>query len=63
MRLRRITTAGVDELLGFSDYVHFYLPRRNVLDFSGLPLLEAQLSEPNVAPFPHAVIVVDTRAA
>ncbi|MGO9597728.1 MAG: hypothetical protein ACLP7Q_06980 [Isosphaeraceae bacterium] len=61
IRLRRSTTAGVDEALGFSDYVHFYLPRRTVVEFSDLPILAAQLRESVDAPFPHAVIVVDTQ--
>jgi len=60
-RLRRSTTAGVDKSLGFGDYVHFYLPRRTVVEFSDLPILVAQLGESVVAPFPHAVIVVDTQ--
>src|SRR5262245_22496013 len=61
-RVRRGTTAGVDEALGFSDYVHFYLPRRTAESFSGLPILETQIGKSVVPPFPHAVIVVDTQA-
>jgi hypothetical protein len=61
-KVRRCTTAGVDEALGFSDYVHLYLPRRTTVSFSGLPILDTQLGESIVPPFPHAVVVVPTEA-
>ena len=58
--VRRSTTARVDELLGFSDFVHFYLPRQTQLDFSGLRILHAQMGESTEPAFPHLVMVVDT---
>jgi hypothetical protein len=59
--VRRLTTAKVDELLGFSDFVHFYLPRQTEVDYSGLRILDAQMRKSSVPAFPHLVLVVDTK--
>ena len=58
----RATTRDVDSTLGFSELVHFYLPKGTSLRLGKLSILKAQLGESkkNVSPFPHAVFVIDT---
>lgn len=58
--LSRRTTAAIDAALGFEDYVHFYLPKGQTLDFSKLSILSAQIGESLAPAFPHVVLVIDT---
>jgi hypothetical protein len=58
--LRRKSTAVVDHALGLSHFIHFYLPKSTQLCFSHLPILDTQLKQSVVPPFPHAVIVIPT---
>jgi hypothetical protein len=58
--LRRNTTADVDEALGLSAFVHFYLPRVKHLRFDLLPILNTQLKASAIPPFPHTVLVIPT---
>jgi Alpha/beta hydrolase family len=58
--LRRSSTADVDEALGLSQFVHFYLPEDKQLRFDCLPILDTQLKESAVLPFPHTVLVIST---
>lgn len=55
----RRTTGDLDRSLGFSRFVHFYLPPRGAAP-EDLPILSAQL-QPSVRPAcPHAMLVVPT---
>lgn len=56
--LRRTSTANVDEALGLSHFVHFYLPKDKNLRFDLLPILKTQLKASAVPPFPHTVLVI-----
>lgn len=58
--LRRSSTAGVDETLGLSQFVHFYLPKDQRLCFDRLPILNTQLKMSARPPFPHTVLVIPT---
>lgn len=58
--MRRNTTACVDQMLGFGDFVHFYLPHGVTINFAQLPILLAQMGPSPVPAFPHCVLVVDT---
>lgn len=58
--LRRSSTAQVDEALGLSQFVHFYLPKYRHLRFDLLPILNTQLKASAVPPFPHTVIMIPT---
>jgi hypothetical protein len=53
--MRRATTHAVDSALGFGDFIHFYLPEVQ-------EPLKAQIGEKDSAPFPHAVVALDTRS-
>ncbi|MDC0718997.1 hypothetical protein [Nannocystis bainbridge] len=55
----RRTTGDLDRLLGFSRFVHFYLPRQGTTP-AELPILGAQLQPSRVPPCPHAMLVVPT---
>ncbi|RZO66324.1 MAG: hypothetical protein EVA89_00485 [Sandaracinaceae bacterium] len=55
----RRTTRDVDRVLGFADFVHFYLPSGSAR-FEDLPILGAQLAPAKRPPVPHAVVVIDT---
>lgn len=55
----RRTVAATDRRLGFSQFVHFYLPPRGKT-FADLPILSAQLQPAQEAACPHALIVVPT---
>lgn len=57
--IRRASTGNVDQLLGFADYVHLYLPRRDTRA-QDLPIVRTQLKPSKVPPFPHAVLRLDT---
>jgi hypothetical protein len=57
-RARR-TTGAVDRLLGFSKFVHLYLPPRGATPAT-LPILGAQLQPAQTAACPHALLVVPT---
>ncbi len=59
--MQRASTAEVDNALGFSQFIHFYLPKRQDIDFSELPILNTQLKESGTPPFPHAVFAVSTK--
>lgn len=58
---QRQSTGAIDRILGFSSFVHFYLPEKTELDFAPLPILQTQISESRVPAFPHAVLVFDTQ--
>ena len=58
--LRRSSTADVDEALGLSQFIHFYLPKDKQQRFDHLPILNTQLKKSAVPPFPHTVLVVLT---
>lgn len=58
--LSRRTTREVDSVLGFDQFVHFYLPRR-AASFEDLPILRAQLGTARLPAVPHAAIVVETK--
>jgi hypothetical protein len=58
--LRRSSTAQVDEALGLSQFVHFYLPKDRHLRIDLLPILNTQLKASAVPPFPHTVIMIPT---
>jgi len=60
INLRRSSTADVDYALGLSKFIHFYLPNARHFCFSNLPILNAQLKESTVPPFPHVVISIPT---
>lgn len=51
----RPTTARIDEALGFTGFVHFYLAESEARLFE-LPILRAQLGPSERPPFPHAVL-------
>lgn len=55
----RRTVAATDRRLGFSGFVHLYLPRRGTTP-SALPILSAQLQPARETPCPHALLVVPT---
>lgn len=55
----RRTTGDLDRQLGFSRFVHFYLPRQGATP-ADLPILGAQLQPARVPPCPHAMLVVPT---
>lgn len=55
--LSRSSTQAVDTALGFGDYVHFYLTKKNP-PWTELPILGAQLGPSTVPPFPHVVLEV-----
>jgi hypothetical protein len=56
----RRTTAAVDRHLGFSRFVHFYLPRAGT-PWSALPILGAQLGPAQRSPAsPHVLLVLPT---
>jgi len=55
----RRTSAGTDHRLGFSHFVHLYLPRRGASPAS-LPILGAQLQPALEPACPHALLVVPT---
>jgi hypothetical protein len=58
--LQRRTTVDVDRVLGFEQYVHFYLPRAGAT-VASLPILETQLKQSGKSdPCPHAVLRVRT---
>ena len=40
--MKRSTTFATDTLLGFDDFVHFYLPENQAQDCSLLPILKAR---------------------
>lgn len=58
--MRRSSTAEVDVALGLSHFIHFYLPKENQLRFDRLPILETQLKQSAVPPFPHTVLAIPT---
>ncbi len=58
--LRRSSTADVDEALGLSRFIHFYLSTEKQLRFDRLPILDTQLKPSAVPPFPHTVLVIPT---
>jgi hypothetical protein len=58
--IRRSSTADVDEALGLSRFIHFYLPKNPNLIFDSLSILQTQLKQSPVPPFPHVVMVVPT---
>lgn len=55
----RHTTAAVDRLLGFSKFVHLYLPPRGAT-LAMLPILGAQVQPAQEAVCPHAVLAAPT---
>jgi len=55
----RRTVAATDRRLGFSKFVHFYLPQRRATH-ADLPILGAQLQLAQEPACPHAVLVVPT---
>lgn len=55
----RRTTGKLDRLLGFSGFVHFYLPRKGTAP-EELPILSAQLKPSSVSPCPHAMVAIPT---
>lgn len=55
----RRTTGDLDRKLGFSRFVHFYLPRRGASP-EDLPILGAQLQPARAPACPHAMLVVPT---
>lgn len=55
----RRTVADTDRRLGFSRYVHLYLPRRGTTP-AALPILAAQLQPARDPACPHALLVVPT---
>ncbi|MBK9755811.1 MAG: hypothetical protein IPO88_20350 [Nannocystis sp.] len=55
----RWTGADTDRRLGFSRYVHLYLPRRGTTP-GALPILAAQLQPARDPACPHALLVVPT---
>jgi hypothetical protein len=55
----RRTTAAVDRHLGFSRFVHFYLPRAGT-PWTELPILGAQLGPANRPASPHVLMVLPT---
>ena len=57
----RRTVAATDRRLGFSRFVHFYLPPRGTRP-EALPILGAQLQPAHDPPCPHVLLVVPTAA-
>jgi hypothetical protein len=57
----RPTTAAVDQALGFEDVVHLYLVKSSG-SVPELPILQAQLRESEIPPFPHVVLELETEA-
>lgn len=55
----RRTTAAVDRHLGFSGFVHFYLPRAGT-PWTDLPILGAQLGQAQRPASPHVLLVLPT---
>lgn len=55
----RRTVADTDRRLGFSRYVHLYLPRRGTTP-AALPILAAQLQPARDPACPHALLIVPT---
>jgi len=60
VEIKRSSTANVDNALGLSQFIHFYLPRNLNLSFDSLSILKTQMKESLVSPFPHIVMVIPT---
>jgi hypothetical protein len=60
INLRRHSTADVDESLGLSHFIHLYLPKEKQLRFDRLPILDTQLKQSSIPPFPHTVLAIPT---